>query len=88
MSVPWARCPMPAATADAAPPDEPPGVREGFRGLRVSPCSRLPVNQRNENAGVLVRPIITAPARRRLSTTGLLTLATTSFCNVTPLVVA
>lgn len=32
--------------------------------------------------------MITAPALRRLSTTGLLTVAITSFCNVTPLVVA
>ena len=29
----------PAATAAADPPDEPPGVRSGFHGLRVMPCS-------------------------------------------------
>ncbi len=37
MSVPWARCPIPDATAAAAPPDEPPGVSDGARGLRVLP---------------------------------------------------
>ncbi|MNO03683.1 hypothetical protein D3C81_2244600 [compost metagenome] len=79
---------MPAATAEAAPPDEPPGVSAALRGLRVSPCTRLFVNQRNENAGVLVRPRMTAPARRKLSTTGLLTDAIRSFCSLTPLVVA
>src|SRR5207253_2456244 len=79
---------MPAATAAAAPPDDPPGVREGSRGFLVSPCMRLVVNQRYENAGVLVRPRITAPALRRLSTTGLLLRAIRSRCSVTPLVVA
>ena len=28
---------MPTATAAAEPPDEPPGVRSGFHGLRVTP---------------------------------------------------
>ena len=53
-----------------------------------SDCEYLPVNQRKENAGVLVRPRITAPARNRLSTTGLFSAAITSFCRFTPLVVA
>ena len=88
MSVPCARCPIPDATAAAAPPDEPPGVSAGSRGLRVAPCSRLLVNQRSENAGVLVRPRMTAPARSRLSTTGLLVSATKSRCPRRPLVVA
>ncbi len=29
----------PAATAAEDPPDEPPGVRDGSHGLRVTPCS-------------------------------------------------
>ncbi len=88
MSVPCARWPIPAATADAAPPDDPPGVNLGSRGLWVGPNSRLSVNQRSENAGALVRPSSTAPARRRLSTTGLFVVAIRSRCVVRPLLVA
>src|SRR5215813_8395783 len=39
VSVPSARSHTPAATSAADPPDEPPEVREGSRGLRVSPTS-------------------------------------------------
>ena len=46
MSVPWPIAPMPAAVADAAPPDEPPGVIALLRGFLVRPCSLLSVNQR------------------------------------------
>src|SRR3954447_25032209 len=88
MSVPCAICPMPAATADPAPPDEPPGVILGSRGFFVSPCIKLVVNHRYENAGQLVRPRMTAPALRRLSITGLLLRAITSRCSLRPLVVA
>src|SRR6185369_16904003 len=88
MSVPWALCPMPAATAAPAPPDEPPGVMPGSRGFLVSPWMRLVVNQRYENAGQLVRPRMTAPDLRRLSITGLLLLAMASRCSLSPLVVA
>ena len=31
----------PPATAAAVPPDDPPGVRSGFQGLRVAPCNRV-----------------------------------------------
>ena len=48
--------PMPAVTAAAAPPDEPPGVIDGSRGLRVWPCSELRVNQRSEKAGRIGAP--------------------------------
>ena len=34
---------MPVATAAAEPPDEPPGVRSGFHGLRVVPCRNVRV---------------------------------------------
>jgi hypothetical protein len=43
MSEPSARGTHPAATAAAEPPDEPPGVRSGFHGLRVMPQSGLSV---------------------------------------------
>ena len=33
----------PPATAAAAPPDEPPGVRDGSHGLRVTPLSKVDV---------------------------------------------
>src|SRR4029450_11195226 len=88
MSVPCAMCPMPAATAAPAPPDEPPGVIEGSRGFLVSPWIRLVVTQRYEKAGQLVRPRMTAPDLRRFSTTGLSALATVSRCSFSPLVVA
>ena len=79
---------MPAATADDAPPLEPPGVCSRDQGLSVRPCRSFSVNQRTEKAGVLVRPMITAPARRRLATTGLSSVAMLSLKATTPLVVA
>jgi hypothetical protein len=39
-SLPSPMGPMPAATAAAAPPLDPPGVRSGFHGLRVTPEDR------------------------------------------------
>ena len=88
MSVAWPSGTMPLATAAAEPPEEPPGVSVRSRGLSVWPCSELRVNQRSENAGVLVRPTTTAPAAFRLATTGLSIVAMRSFCKRTPLVVA
>ena len=70
-SLPWAMAPIPVATAAAAPPLEPPAVRSGAQGFSVRPCRSFSVNQRNENAGAFVRPMIIAPARRKLTTTGL-----------------
>jgi len=67
---------MPAATAAAAPPEEPPGVMSLLRGFSVCPCRLFFVNQRRENAGVFVRPTITPPALRMLDTTGLSCCAT------------
>src|SRR5918993_491078 len=78
MSLPCATAPMPAGTAADAPPEEPPGVTPASQGFSVRPCSAFSVNQRQEKAGVLVRPMITAPARRRFATTGLPPAATTS----------
>jgi hypothetical protein len=42
-SVPSDSAPIPAATAAAEPPLEPPGVRLGSQGLRVGPKSALSV---------------------------------------------
>ena len=39
------RAPCPAATAAAAPPEDPPGVCAGFHGLRVSPRASLSVKE-------------------------------------------
>ena len=87
MSLPCATAPMPAATAAAAPPDDPPGVTPASHGFKVRPCSALSVNHRQEKAGVLVRPMTTAPARRRFATTGLSSAAITSRNATTPLLV-
>ena len=37
MSLPWATATMPAATAAAEPPDDPPVERSSAQGLRVGP---------------------------------------------------
>ena len=59
--------PMPAATAAAAPPLDPPGVRERSHGLRVAPWRRFSVTVIGPNSGALVRPQSTKPARRKAS---------------------
>ena len=69
-SVPTAIGPMPSATATAAPPEEPPGVRAGFHGLRVKPVRGELVSPLQPNSGVAVLPRMTAPASRRRAATG------------------
>src|SRR5512139_37712 len=61
-SLPWARGTARAATAAAAPPLEPPGVRLGSHGLRHGPKASGSVVGVSPNSGVLVRPRITSPA--------------------------
>lgn len=78
---------MPAATAAAPPPVEPPGVMRGFHGLRVRPCSAFAVKKRALNGGTLVRPMPIAPALRQLAIAGLSALATLSLNATMPLVV-
>ena len=68
-SLPWAIGTMPAATAAAAPPDEPPGVRAVSHGLRAGPKRRGSVTGRIPNSGMLVLPTITKPASRMRRTT-------------------
>src|ERR1700742_4554612 len=56
---------LPDAPAAADPPDEPPGVRSGFHGLRVTPCRYVRVQLTDPNSGDVVSPTNTAPAARR-----------------------
>ena len=55
---------MPAATAAALPPLEPPEERVVSHGLRVGPWARGSVVGRRPSSGVFVRPTNTKPARR------------------------
>ena len=63
-SLPCATGTMPAATAAAAPPDEPPGVRSRSHGLRVGPNNRASLVGRMPYSGSVVVPTITKPASR------------------------
>ncbi len=60
---------MPAATAAALPPDEPPGTRPMSQGLRVGPKAEFSVEEPMANSSRLVLPIATAPASRSRLTT-------------------
>src|SRR5664280_1935616 len=64
-SPPLAMGRRPPATAAADPPEEPPGVRSGFHGLRVVPCSLVCVQLIPPNSEAVVWPASTAPAARR-----------------------
>src|SRR3954466_457025 len=59
---------IPAATAAAEPPLEPPGVRVTSHGLRVMPVTLFFVRLRVPNSGEVVLPTGTAPAARRRAT--------------------
>ncbi len=67
-SLALARGTRPPATAAAEPPDEPPGVRSSFQGLRVVPCSLVLVQLIPPNSDAVVWPASTAPAARSRST--------------------
>src|SRR5579864_608054 len=69
-SVPTASAPIPAATATAAPPLLPPGVFDGFQGLRVIPVSELSVTAFQPNSGVVVLPRVIAPCSRNRAVAG------------------
>jgi hypothetical protein len=60
-SVPSASGTIPPASAAALPPLEPPAVRAGSQGLRVTPVSGLSVTPFQPNSGVVVLPGSTAP---------------------------
>ncbi|MEY3055461.1 MAG: hypothetical protein RL550_1984, partial [Actinomycetota bacterium] len=57
-----ARVTSPPATADALPPDEPPGVRPCTHGLCVAPFSTVRVTFTPPNSLAVVSPVRTAPA--------------------------
>ena len=58
-----------AATAAAAPPLEPPGMRSAAHGLRVGPSAECSVDEPIANSSQLVLPMTTAPASSRRVTT-------------------
>src|SRR6476661_2418161 len=68
-SLPCATGARPPATAAAAPPLEPPGVRDVSQGLRQSPFNADSVMPIDPNSGVFVLPRITKPASRIRRTT-------------------
>src|SRR5262249_40046286 len=53
---------MPAATAAAAPPLDPPALRPTSQGFRVGPLATGSVPGDSANSGELVRPMMTSPA--------------------------
>ena len=69
-SDPVARGTRPAATAEALPPDEPPGVWSRFQGLRVGPNTALSVSAFQPTSGVFVFPRTTQPAATSRATNG------------------
>src|SRR5208337_3394691 len=68
-SLPAAIGTIPAATAAAVPPLEPPGVRSKSQGLFVRPQRAGSVTAFNANSGRLVLPKMTSPASRYRRTT-------------------
>ena len=68
VSLPSAIGNMPHASATAAPPLLPPQVLVVSYGLSVAPKTRLKVCEPAPNSGVLVLPMVIAPAARSRST--------------------
>src|SRR6187399_1945080 len=69
VSDPSASGTIPAATAAAEPPLEPPGMRSTAQGLRVGPKAEFSVDEPIANSSQLVLPMKTAPAASRRETT-------------------
>ena len=69
-SAAWAMGAIPAATATAEPPEEPPGERVVSHGLRVMPSASLSVKLMVPNSEVVVFPSSTKPASENRRTTG------------------
>ena len=59
-------------------PQEPPGVRSRFHGLRVAPNSRLSVTPTQPNVGVFVLPSMMPPAAFSRATEGASSVGTLS----------
>ena len=60
---------MPAATATAEPPLDPPEISVGFQGLREGPNAEFSVDDPIANSSQFVFPMMTAPAASSLLTT-------------------
>ncbi len=60
---------MPAATATADPPLDPPGARAGSHGLCEGPKAEFSVDDPIENSSQMVLPTTTAPACSSFATT-------------------
>src|SRR6187455_1831889 len=69
VSDPSASGAIPAATATADPPLDPPGMRSTAQGLRVGPKAEFSVDEPIANSSRLVLATATAPAARTRSTT-------------------
>ena len=66
----WAKGTMPAATAAAEPPEEPPAIWPGCQGLRVAPVSAGSVVPVMPNSGVVVLPSDSTPLLRNAAARG------------------
>src|SRR5512132_309636 len=69
VSEPSAMGTIPAATAAAEPPDDPPGTRSGLIGFFVGPYALCSVDEPIANSSMFVLPNGIAPAARRRVTT-------------------
>src|SRR5947209_13636701 len=74
-SDPVANGTSPAATAAAEPPEDPPGVRLGSHGLRVTPLASETVQGKIISSGTFVTPMGIAPAARSRRTASASALA-------------
>src|SRR5690606_27420980 len=70
VSVPRAIGTIPAATAAADPPDDPPGESEWSHGLRTGPNHGFSDEKPKANSCRPVRPTTTAPAASSLASAG------------------
>ena len=68
VSVPIDQGAVPAATAAAEPPEEPPGTRSGSHGFRTGPKPEFSVDEPIANSSWLVLPSTGAPAARSRAT--------------------
>src|SRR3954451_13404521 len=69
VSLPREPAAMPAATATALPPLEPPAVRVGSQGLRIGPNALFSPDEPIANSSMFVFPTRMASAARRRATT-------------------
>src|SRR3982751_1680067 len=69
VSVPVANGTMPAATAAAEPPDEPPGTRLASHGLRTAPNALFSLDEPIANSSMFALPIATPCAALSRATT-------------------